>query len=53
MSAHPFFWPMCLLQAYKNKQFEAAIAHYNRAFEIFDEDISFLTNRWDALREKS
>jgi stress-induced-phosphoprotein 1 len=44
---------MCLLQAYKNKQFEAAIAHYNRAFEIFDEDISFLTNRWDALREKS
>ncbi|KAK1272401.1 Heat shock protein STI [Acorus gramineus] len=31
--------------AYKKKDFETAIAHYSRALELDDEDISFLTNR--------
>lgn len=31
--------------AYKKKEFEAAVGHYDRALELFDEDISFLTNR--------
>lgn len=31
--------------AYKKKDFEAAIEHYNKAIELFDQDISFLTNR--------
>ena len=31
--------------AYKKKDFEAAIQHYTKAFELDDEDISFLTNR--------
>jgi len=32
-------------EAYKKKEFEAAILHYNKAIELFDGDISFLTNR--------
>lgn len=31
--------------AYKRKEFEKAIEHYNRALELYNEDISFLTNR--------
>lgn len=31
--------------AYKAKQFAEAIAHYSKAIELFDGDISFLTNR--------
>lgn len=30
---------------YKKKEFEAAIEHYNKAIELDDTDISFLTNR--------
>lgn len=31
--------------AYKAKNFDEAITHYDKAFELYDEDISFLTNR--------
>ena len=31
--------------AYKKRQFDEAIQHYNRALELDDGDISFLTNR--------
>ncbi|CAH8313294.1 unnamed protein product [Eruca vesicaria subsp. sativa] len=31
--------------AYKKKDFDTAIKHYSAAMEIFDEDISFITNR--------
>ncbi|KAJ9555295.1 hypothetical protein OSB04_009909 [Centaurea solstitialis] len=31
--------------AYKKKDFETAIGHYSKALELFDGDISFLTNR--------
>ncbi|KAK3261357.1 DNA binding protein, partial [Cymbomonas tetramitiformis] len=31
--------------AYKKKEFETAIEHYNKAIELNDSDISFLTNR--------
>ncbi|KNA12705.1 hypothetical protein SOVF_123520 [Spinacia oleracea] len=31
--------------AYKKKEFEKAIEHYNKGIELDDEDISFLTNR--------
>ncbi|KAF5831022.1 hypothetical protein DUNSADRAFT_13691 [Dunaliella salina] len=31
--------------AYKSRNFDEAISHYNRAWELFDEDISFMTNR--------
>lgn len=31
--------------AYKAKNFDEAISHYDKAYELFDEDISFLTNR--------
>ncbi|XP_044477178.1 hsp70-Hsp90 organizing protein 3-like [Mangifera indica] len=31
--------------AYKKKDFEKAIAHYTKALELDDEDISYLTNR--------
>lgn len=31
--------------AYKARQFEQAIQHYDRAIELDDSDISFLTNR--------
>jgi hypothetical protein len=31
--------------AYKRKDFPAAIQHYNAALELDDTDISFLTNR--------
>jgi len=34
-----------VVQAYRARKFDEAIAHYNRAFELNDEDISFLTNR--------
>ena len=27
------------------REFEAAVEHYGRAMELYDEDISFLTNR--------
>ncbi|GFR40723.1 hypothetical protein Agub_g1331 [Astrephomene gubernaculifera] len=32
-------------EAYKKKEFEAAIGHYNRALELYDGDVTFLTNR--------
>ncbi len=32
--------------AYKAKKFDEAITHYDKAHELYDEDISFLTNRW-------
>jgi len=31
--------------AYKKKDFEAAIAHYNKAIDLNEKDITFLTNR--------
>lgn len=31
--------------SYKKKDFEVAIQHYSRALELYDEDISFLTNK--------
>ena len=31
--------------AYKKKSFDEAIAHYTKALELWDEDISFFTNR--------
>ena len=31
--------------AYKAKKFDEAIEHYNKALELFDEDVSFMTNR--------
>ena len=31
--------------AYKKKNFAEAIEHYTKALELFDEDITFLTNR--------
>ncbi|MEW5317367.1 MAG: hypothetical protein WDW38_008669 [Sanguina aurantia] len=31
--------------AYKSKDFETAVGHYNRALDLFDGDISYLTNR--------
>lgn len=31
--------------AYKTRNFDEAISHYDKAFELYDEDISFLTNR--------
>lgn len=37
------------VQDYKAKRFEEAIAHYNRAWELYDEDISFITNRCVSL----
>lgn len=35
--------------AYKARQFEKAVQHYDRAIELDDSDISFLTNR-QAIR---
>ncbi|KAG2442422.1 hypothetical protein HXX76_002508 [Chlamydomonas incerta] len=32
-------------EAYKKKEFETAIAHYNKAIELYDGDMTFLTNR--------
>lgn len=32
--------------AYKKKDFQSAVQHYDRALELFDGDISFLTNRY-------
>ena len=32
--------------AYKAKKFDEAVSHYDKACELYDEDISFLTNRW-------
>ena len=34
--------------AYKAKRFDEAIGHYDKAYELYDEDISFITNRLDA-----
>ena len=35
--------------AYKAKNFEEAIKHYDAAIELDDSDISFLTNRYATL----
>ena len=35
--------------AYKKRQFDEAIQHYNRALELDDSDISYLTNRCSTL----
>lgn len=35
--------------AYKAKKFDEAISHYDKAYEVYDEDISFLTNRWVSI----
>jgi hypothetical protein len=32
-------------ESYKKKDFDAAIAHYNKALELYDRDMTFLTNR--------
>ncbi|KAG2489588.1 hypothetical protein HYH03_011869 [Edaphochlamys debaryana] len=32
-------------EAYKKKEFDAAVAHYNKALELYDGDVTFLTNR--------
>lgn len=32
-------------EAYKKKDFDTAIRHYNRALELYDADMTFLTNR--------
>lgn len=39
--------------AYKAKNFDEAISHYDKAYELFDEDISFLTNRWVEVHPAS
>ncbi|KAK9716432.1 hypothetical protein RND81_06G232800 [Saponaria officinalis] len=39
--------------AYKKKEFEKAIEHYSKAFELDDEDISYLTNRAAVYLEMS
>ena len=41
--------------AYKKKDFQNAIQHYDRALDLYDEDISFLTNRcaWRFLLFRS
>ena len=31
--------------AYKAKRFDEAIQHYDAAYELYDRDISFITNR--------
>lgn len=31
--------------AYKKKDFQSAVQHYDRALELYEGDISFLTNR--------
>lgn len=31
--------------AYKKRDFETAVQHYNKAIELYDRDISFITNR--------
>lgn len=33
--------------AYKKKEFEEAVRHYDKALELFDGDISYLTNKCD------
>jgi stress-induced-phosphoprotein 1 len=38
--------------AYKQKDFDEAIAHYNKAVELYDKDISFITNRAAVHFEK-
>lgn len=40
-------------EAYKKKDFETAIAHYTKAMELDDEDISYLTNRAAVYLEMS
>lgn len=32
-------------EAYKKREFDQAIAHYDRAMELYDKDVSFLSNR--------
>lgn len=34
--------------AYKARKFDEAISHYDKAYDLYDEDISFLTNRFVA-----
>lgn len=38
--------------AYKAKDFDTAIKHFTAAWEIYDKDLSFLTNRAAAQFEK-
>ena len=38
--------------AYKAKRFDEAIQHYDKAYELYDEDISFITNRWEAIEKR-
>ena len=39
--------------AYKQRQFDQAIEHYNKAIELYDKDISFITNRAAVHFEKN
>jgi tetratricopeptide (TPR) repeat protein len=38
--------------AYKAKRFDEAIEHYSKAIDIYDKDVSFITNRAAAHFEK-
>jgi tetratricopeptide (TPR) repeat protein len=38
--------------AYKKRDFETAIQHYNKAIDLYDKDISFITNRAAVLFEQ-
>lgn len=41
--------------AYKAKRFDEAIEHYDAAYDLYDQDISFITNRsasWRATDRK-
>lgn len=40
-------------EAYKKKEFDRAIQHYNRAIELYDQDVSFLSNRAAVHFEKA
>ena len=39
-------------EAYKKRSFDEAISHYDRALELYDKDVSFLTNRAAVYFEK-
>lgn len=38
--------------AYKARDFDQAMAHFTRAWELYDKDVSFLTNRAAVLMER-